>query len=269
MKRILCGIAAACLLLTLCSGCRAAGPGESVSSAPLPVLRIGIDNYAPYSYRDANGDYTGIDIEMAREAVRRIGLEPEFVQIVWDEKNRCLQERSVDCLWSCFTMDGREERYLWAGPYMKSRQVVVVREDSEIHTLQQLNGRNVAVQSSTKPEEIFLDSPEGAVPSVKHLYCFKSIDETFAALRKGYVDACASHEALCRELIREAPAGTYRILEEPLMEVRLGVAFDLFRADEFAGTAEALKTVLHAMREDGTTARILESYGINTDWALG
>ena len=53
-------------------------------------------------------------------------------------------------------MDGREEEYQWAGPYLYSRQVVAVRSDSDIYTLQDLAGKVVAVQSTTKPEELFL-----------------------------------------------------------------------------------------------------------------
>ena len=58
-------------------------------------------------------------------------------------------------------MNNREESYLWAGPYACSRQVVAVRQDSDIQSLGDLAGHRVAVQISSKPEEIF--SPEGVV----------------------------------------------------------------------------------------------------------
>lgn len=47
--------------------------------------------------------------------------------------------------------------YKWAGPYMVSRQVVAVNENSNIKKLSDLSGKVIAVQASTKPEDIFLD----------------------------------------------------------------------------------------------------------------
>lgn len=66
-----------------------------------------------------------------------------------------MENGTIDCIWGSFSMDGREEEYQWAGPYLYSRQVVAVHSDSDIRTLQDLAGKVVAVQSTTKPEELF------------------------------------------------------------------------------------------------------------------
>ena len=50
-------------------------------------------------------------------------------------------EGAVDCLWGCFTMTDREDKYNWAGPYMYSRQIVVVNKDSGIENLADLKGK--------------------------------------------------------------------------------------------------------------------------------
>ena len=57
----------------------------------------------------------------------------------------------------CFSMEGRLDDYRWAGPYIASRQVVAVNENSDIYKLSDLEGKNLAVQSTTKPEGIFLN----------------------------------------------------------------------------------------------------------------
>ena len=51
-------------------------------------------------------------------------------------------------------MTDREKDYNWAGPYMKGKQVVAVNVDSDIQTLQDLKGKTIVVQNTTKPEEI-------------------------------------------------------------------------------------------------------------------
>lgn len=53
-------------------------------------------------------------------------------------------------------MNGRKDDYLWAAPYLSSRQVVVVNAASNIYSLSDLSGMRVAVQNASKPESIFL-----------------------------------------------------------------------------------------------------------------
>lgn len=137
----------------------------------LPVIVIGSDEYEPYNFSDKNGNPAGIDVEIATEAFARMGYKAAFKNIVWDEKDKYLADGEVDCLWGCFSMNGRENMYKWAGPYMNSRQAVAVRADSDIYKLSDLAGKRVAVQSSSKPEELLSDKSNG-MPQVGNLYCF-------------------------------------------------------------------------------------------------
>ena len=129
----------------------AACGAQEEPSGDLPELVIGSDDYRPYNYLDENGQAAGVDVALATEACRRMGYEPVFRQISWDEKDLLLEIGQVDCLWGCFSMNGRENAYLWAGPYLYSDQVVAVRADSDICTLADLVDRRVAV---TFPERL-------------------------------------------------------------------------------------------------------------------
>ena len=153
---------AAALTLALCFSLAACGhpPVSEEQEEDLTILRIGSDDYEPYSYLDETGDFTGIDVDLAREACRRLGYRPEFHQVVWENKDQELAAGNIDCLWGSFTMTGREDLYQWAGPYLYSRQVVLVQADSDITTLADLAGKRVAVQATSKPETVFLERPE-------------------------------------------------------------------------------------------------------------
>ena len=49
------------------------------------TIRVSTDpNYEPQSFLDANGDFTGFDVEVAREIGERLGVEVEFVTPDWD-----------------------------------------------------------------------------------------------------------------------------------------------------------------------------------------
>ena len=250
------------VMATACGG--SAQKNDATVTDGLPVLRIGSDEYAPYFYRDINGDFTGIDVELAQEACRRIGYRAEFVEIDWNEKEQLLEAGDVDCLWDSFSMTGREEQYLWAGPYMKSRHVVAVPSESEIMSFSDLEDKRVGVQMTSKPDEIFSSGSDERIPAIRELYCFSHTDYAFAALRKGYVDAIAGHEVAFLEYMK-ATSGTYRILPESLIEVELGVAFYKGGNQELArGLGEALAQ----MQGDGFTAQLLQRYGLDVHKTL-
>ena len=59
----------------------------------------------------------------------------------------------------------RLDDYRWAGPYIASRQVVAVNENSDIYKLSDLEGKNLAVQSTTKLEGIFLNRTDERIQS--------------------------------------------------------------------------------------------------------
>lgn len=249
---------AAFLLLSL-GGC------AEKEAASLPQLVIGCDDYEPYNYTDADGDPAGMDVDLAREACARMGYEPVFRQIDWNERDSLLERGEVDCLWSCYSIDGQEENYAWVGPYMHSRQVVAVLENSSIQTIGDLAGKNVAVRVGNKAESIFLERPDETLPQVQTLYSLNSMDEVVTALRNHYVDAIAGYAAAMREVL-ENDGIAYRFLARDLKRASLGVAF---AKNSDASVRDALSQALEEMLADGTTKRILQGYGVDTRKALG
>ena len=196
-----------------------------VRAADDRVLRIGVDaDYPPFTFYDDMRTFTGVDSVLAREACRRLGVTPEFIPIAWDRKDELFADKKIDCVWSCFSMTGRESLYRWV-PYLYSRQVVVVQNSSPIQCLKDLAGKIVAVQAGTRPEQIFTREAAGA-PAIADLLTFPTTAEAFIAVRRRYADATAGHEAVMRRLLKEVP-GNFRLLDEPLLAVKVGVAFPL------------------------------------------
>ena len=231
------------------------------ASGKRDVFKVGIDAaYAPYSYTDESRQLVGIDIELAREAGRRLGVDVEFVPVIWDRKDAYLADGRADCIWSCFTVTGRESKYHWV-PYLLSRQVVVVQDDSPVQFVKDLEGKVVAVQSSTRPESFLLSDGEGA-PNVASVASFPTMIEAFMALRRHFVDAMAGHEAVLQRVLAEVP-GNCRILKEPLLAVKVGVAFPL--NTKKMTLVRRLDKVMKAMTVDGFVARTAKKYGLAGD----
>lgn len=244
------------LLCSFLGGCGELGKAGYRPVDERPKLVVGSDIYPPFNYIDENGHPTGIDVDLAREACRRMGYKVEFDIINWEEKNKLLESGTVDCLWGSFSMHGRLQQYRWAGPYMVSKQVVAVNENSGITSLADLKDKLIVVQVTTKPEELFTRHTDSRIPHVRRVYSLENRDLIFAMLGKGYVDAMAMHESAIRKY-NEDVGTKYRILDEPLLVTGLGVAFA--RNDE-RGLAEKLDKTLKEMHKDGTTKKILEKY---------
>ena len=226
------------------------------NEAELPEIVIGSDNYPPYNYVDTDGNATGIDVELATEAFKRMGYKARFIYIDWEDKKNLLADRTIDCAWGSFSMDGRENEYRWAGPYMMSRQVVAVNRDSEIKTLADLEGKRIAVQSTTKPEALFLSHTDARLPVLREVFSMQNRELIYPCLSKGYADAIAAHETAILQCMSDYKLD-YRILEEPLLTVGLGVAFS--KQDD-RGLEQKLSETFEEMRADGTMEEIIGRY---------
>ena len=249
-KRIITSLLSLSLLVCLLSGCKTSDLESDESN--LPVITLGSDNYPPYNYLNEDGNPTGIDVDLATEAFKRLGYRVEVVYIDWEKNKELLESGKIDCIMACFSMEGRLDDYKWAGPYIASRQVIAVNADSDIYTLDDLKGKNVAVQSTTKPEGILLNGNY----NVGNLISLNHRELIFTFLQKGYVDAIGAHEESIIQYMKDYDAD-FRILEEPLMRVGIGVAFSKY---DDRGIDTALNGVLKDMKEDGTLEKIISQY---------
>ena len=112
------------------------------------------------------------------------------------------------------------------------------------------------VQSTTKPEEIFLGGTDPRIPQFGELLSAEDRSVQYAMLNCGYVDAIAAHEAAILQYMQDCNAN-FRILEEPLLVTGIGVAFAL---NDTRGLDEKLTETFAAMRADGTMKQIVGKY---------
>lgn len=249
-------LGAVCCLVLALGSCGGQTATETAPHSDLPVILVGSDNYPPFHYEDANGQPTGIDVDLAKEAFRRMGYQAVFVTIDWEDKQDLVECGEIDCIWGSFSSDGREDQYLWTEPYLYSRQVVAVRQDSDIQTLADLAGKRVAVQSTTKPEELFLAHTDPRIPRVAEVFSLQDRELIYPYLSKGYADALAAHETAILQCMSDYSLD-YRILDEPLLTVGLGVAFA--RTDQ-RGLDKELSRTFEEMRADGSLDQIVGRY---------
>ena len=146
MKKI-----AAIALLTLgavLAGCSKQEPAAPAAApAPVAITKIVVgldDNFPPMGFRDEKNELVGFDIDMAREAAKRLGLEVEFKPIDWSAKEAELSGKRVDALWNGLTItEERKKNIAFTAPYMENHQIIVVPAGSSIKAKTDLAGKVV------------------------------------------------------------------------------------------------------------------------------
>lgn len=222
----------------------------------LPVLKIGVTDNDPYVHVDATGDYAGIDIDIAREACKRAGLKPQFIEISWNDRDRLLKNGDIDCLWCDYSPCYREDKYYWTEPYLTVTVSVAAKKASGIKSLAHLDGsRTIAVIAGSVSERRLLAGDLGISPDVQ-IKSYGSAELCKAALAKGYVDCWMADVRSLDRLVAQYP-GLYRVFADNVMTVDLGVAFE----NSYEGPyVKSLNTVLFDMDRDGTIDRVVNNY---------
>lgn len=247
-----------CMVLLIFCSCGEKAAEEDVQKELLPEIVVGCNDYSPFCYIGTDGEAAGTDISLAKEAFQRMGYRARFRFIDWGERDQLLEAGEIDCLWCCFCMDGREKEYQWVGPYMYTFPIVAVKRSSSITTVEELEGKSIAVQAGSKGEEILLCAEENHLPQFKAIFSMQNRELIYSFLRKGYADALVSQEISILKYIRDYDMEEeIRILDKPLKCMGLGVAFSLH---DTRGLAPRLDETLREMYEDGTSEALLRTY---------
>ena len=115
------------------------------------TLIVGFNSqFPPFGYQDDDGNYTGFDLDLAKEVCKRNNwtFVPQPI-IDWNSKQMELEGGEIDCLWSEFTINGREDDYTWSEPYFNNTKVVIVKENSSISSISDLKGKTIEIQQGS------------------------------------------------------------------------------------------------------------------------
>ncbi len=245
---------AALLGAAVCSICVYA---EETETAETFVFKHGFDlDYPPYSYIDDNGETGGFDVEMAQAVCDYYGWEYEAVPFNWDAKDAELNAGSCDCIWSGFTVNGREDDYLWSKAYSDNTQMIMVAKGSGIETLADLAGKIVGVQTSTSAYDL-LNDEEGQAQlcqTFSSLEVYETYTIAFNDLKAGAIDALAIDVTSGNYLM--ADETDYVYLDEELGSEQYAIGF---RKDD-TELCEKVNAALDALVEDGTYDEIGQKY---------
>ena len=105
----------------------AAEGGDVAAIQEAGKLVVGITEFAPMDFLDANNEWIGFDADMARLVAEELGVDIEFVVIDWDMKINELNAKNIDCVWNGMTLTAEVTAAMdCSAPYCNNAQVVVV-----------------------------------------------------------------------------------------------------------------------------------------------
>jgi len=153
MKKLLSILMAIMMLLTLTASAETASDKQYVIDKG--VLVVGITDFAPMDYKDADGNWIGFDADVAKAFAEALGVKVEFIEIDWDNKILELDGKAVDCIWNGMTLtDAVKNAMECSNPYMNNAQVVVVPADQadKYQTVESLKDLAFAVEAGSAGE---------------------------------------------------------------------------------------------------------------------
>ena len=92
------------------------------------TLVVGITEFEPMDYQDADGNWIGFDADMAKLVAEKLGVEIEFIVIDWNNKIMELDSKNIDVVWNGMTLtDEVTSSMECTNPYVNNAQVVVTK----------------------------------------------------------------------------------------------------------------------------------------------
>ncbi|MBR3622125.1 MAG: amino acid ABC transporter substrate-binding protein [Selenomonadaceae bacterium] len=257
LKKMLGILSCVVLAGALVAGCsdtkKADAPKESAKA-----IVVGLDdNFPPMGFRDKENKIVGFDIDMAKEAAKRLGRDVEFKAIDWSSKEAELQSGRVDVLWNGLDItEKRKENMLFSDPYMENRQIIFVRKGTkDIADEKTLAGKVVGTQSGGTTEE-YIDTNEALKKSFKDYKRYSDYVAAFMDLENGRLDAIVGDEIIGRNYMskNEGKIEAIDVAVGPISNFGIG-----FKKDNTALRDEVQK-VLNEMKADGTSTKISEEW---------
>ena len=219
------------------------------------TLRMGTNaTFPPYEFVGDDGSVQGIDADIAAAIADKLGMKVEITDMEFESLIPALQSDTIDVALAGMTVTPeRQESVDFSDSYAKGVQVIIVPEGSDIQTPDDLEGKNIGVQTGTTGD-IYCTDDYGQ----DHVKQFNNGPLAVAALVNGQIDCV---------VIDQEPAKNYVAANSGLKILDTSYADEDYAIAIKKGNTELLDKVNGALKElgeDGTLQSIVDKY-INAD----
>ena len=211
--------------------------------------------FPPYEMTDDNGNYVGIDIEVAQAIADKLGLELQVDDMDFDAALLAAQSGKSDMVMAGVTVTEERQTVMdFSNTYATGIQVVIVPEDSDIASIDDMTGKMIGVQRGTTGDLYCSASVEDGGFGEENVTPYDNGLTAVQALMNGQVDCVVIDNAPAQEFVAANPGLKILDTEYANEEYAIGVA---------KGNAQLLDAINGALEElqaDGTVQSIVDKY---------
>ena len=259
MKKIF--MVAMLLTAMVFTGCGGGGNTPQGNTDGAKKIVVGLDDeYPPMGFKNDKNEIIGFDVDLAKEAAKKLGREVEFKAIDWNSKEAELKSGRIDVLWNGLDITPeRQENMLFSDPYMDNRQIIFIRKDDaankNISAEKDLAGKSVGTQAGSTAEA-YITENEALKNSFGDFKTYGDYISAFMDLENGRLDAVVCDEIVGRYYMAKHAdkLDALNVTVGPMSE--FGIAF----AKENTALRDEVQKAFNEIVADGTAKKISEEW---------
>lgn len=239
------------------------GCSNSQKASQNKTINVGTNaEFAPFEYINDDGDVDGFDIALMKEIGKEENIDVKFTNMEFKSLAASLKTNSLDAVIAGMTItDERKESVDFTDSYYEATQSIIVKSDSNISSVSDLNGLKVAVQEGTTGDILVTPSDENKVITNKatEVKRFKKGSDAILELKNGGVDAVVIDSSPANKFV-SMNAGKLKAIQDTSSQEQYGIAI----AKGNTELANELNDGLEKAKKDGTYDKLVDKY-INND----
>ena len=229
--------------------------GELTTVTPGKLTMSTNAAFPPYEMTDDNGNYVGIDIEVAEAIADKLGLELQVDDMDFDAALLAVQNGKSDMVMAGVTVtDERKAVMDFSDSYATGIQVVIVPEDSDIASIEDMTGKMIGVQRGTTGDLYCSASVEDGGFGEENVTPYDNGLTAVQALMNGQVDCVVIDNAPAQEFVDANPGLKILDTEYANEDYAIGVA------KGNTALLDAINGALEELQADGTVQSIVDKY---------
>ncbi|WP_413537918.1 amino acid ABC transporter substrate-binding protein/permease [Enterococcus malodoratus] len=144
--------------------------------------------FAPFEYKDSDGEYKGIDVDLLKRIAELQGFKIDFKFIGFSSAMQALESGQADGMIAGMTItDERKANYDFSDPYFQSGiQLAVAKDNKDIKSYKDLKDKTVGAKVGTESADFLEAHKKEYGYTVKS---FDAADQLYDALKVGSIDA--------------------------------------------------------------------------------
>lgn len=211
--------------------------------------------FPPYEMTADDGSFEGIDVEVAEAIADKLGLELQIDDMDFDAALLAAQNGKSDMVMAGVTVTEERQTVMdFSNTYATGIQVVIVPEDSDIASIEDMTGKMIGVQRGTTGDLYCSASVEDGGFGEENVTPYDNGLTAVQALQNGQVDCVVIDNAPAQEFVKANPGLKILDTEYANEDYAIGVA---------KGNTQLLDAINGALEEleaDGTLQSIVDKY---------